>query len=278
MTEAQFLADLLARRLFVHRGEAADRFGGLLSWEQLRCVLASGVIPRGKLRVTQGRRTVSPLVYSDEGRPSLPRLDLLMKHGASLVVTRLADCVPAVAELTGYLTGLTGERVSAGAIVTTGSGGALPPHFDAKDIVILQVEGSKHWKIWEAHVCNPVMGMDTNRPPPDGQRLVFDDELRPGDLLFLPAGCWHQCENGSGRSLHLGIFLEPLTALHALLALVDRLREDKAFRLPLTRAGDPRGRIEAELKDRLHRLADGLSVDELIATLQAGRYPDDDDD
>ena len=277
MTEPELLADLAARRLFLHRGETADRFGGLLSWEQLRGILAAGTIPRGKLRVTQGRRTVSPLVYSDDGRPSLPRLDLLMQHGASLVVTRLADCVPAVAELVGYLAGLTGERVSAGAIVTTGNGGALPPHFDTKDILILQVEGSKHWKIQEAHVRNPVMGMASDRPPPDGLRPIFDGELHPGDLLFLPAGCWHHCENGPDRSLHLGIFLEPLTALHALRALVDRLQEDETFRLPLTRAGAPGSRIEAELKERLHRLVDGLALDQLLATLQAGRYPDDDD-
>ena len=274
MTEEEFLVSLEARRFFIHRAEAADRFESLLSWEVLLDILASGQLPRDKLTFTQKRKTVSPLLYSEHGKPCVARMELLMKHGASVVARALAGQVPVLGELTAYLAELTEERVSVGAIVTTGSGGALAPHFDNKDIVVLQVEGSKHWKIWESHVVSPVMGMAAHAPPPDGQPLVFDDELHPGDLLFLPAGSWHYCENGPGRSMHLGIFLEPLTSVHAVYALADRLQQDEAFRQPFTRSRIARGQAEAALKDRLHRLIDDVSLNELIHDLQRGRSTD----
>ena len=274
MTEEEFLVSLEARRLFIHRAEAADRYESLLSWERLLGILASGQLPRDKLTFTQKRKTVSPLLYSDHGKPSVARMELLMKHGASVVARALAGQVPVLGELTAYLASLTRERVSVGAIVTTGSGGALAPHFDNKDIVVLQVEGSKRWKIWEAHVVNPVMGMAAHTPPPDGQPLVFDDELHPGDLLFLPAGSWHCCENGPGRSMHLGIFLEPLTAVHAVHALADRLQQDEVFRQPFARSRITRSQAEAALKDRLHRLVDDLSLEDLIEGLQGERSLD----
>lgn len=277
MTEEEFLASLEARRFFIHRAGAADRFESLLSWERLQDILASGQLPRGKLTITQRRKTVSPLLYSDDGRPSVARIELLMKHGASVVVRALAGQVPELGELATYLAGLTQERVSVGAIVTTGSGGALSPHFDNKDIVVLQVEGNKRWKIWEPHIVNPIMGMVPHTPPQDGQPLIFDDELRPGDMIFLPAGAWHYCENGPGRSLHLGIFLEPLTALHVVRELADSLQQDESFRRPITRSRTPRSHTEAELKERLHRLVDGLSMDDLIESLQAGRVADEGD-
>jgi ribosomal protein L16 Arg81 hydroxylase len=74
--------------------------------------------------------------------------------------------------------------------------------------------------------------------------------LQPGDLLFLPAGYWHHCENGPERSLHLGIFLIPPTYLHVVKAVTSKLVADERFRLPLTRIAHASelAELEADLK------------------------------
>jgi ribosomal protein L16 Arg81 hydroxylase len=93
------------------------------------------------------------------------------------------------------------------AIVTTGSGRALSLHYDAKDLIIMQVEGSKRWRIYGPPVANPVIGM-ANETPPEGGPL-FDTVLQPGDIAFMPAGYWHECDNGPDRSLHVLLLLDP---------------------------------------------------------------------
>jgi ribosomal protein L16 Arg81 hydroxylase len=82
--------------------------------------------------------------------------------------------------------------------------------------------------------------------------LIFDELLEAGDFLFVPGGNWHRCENGPGRSLHLGIFFQPPTAWHFIKALTSELLADETFRTPLTRIDDASdlATLEADFKER----------------------------
>jgi ribosomal protein L16 Arg81 hydroxylase len=101
-----------------------------------------------------------------------------------------------------------GIRIAdAGAIVTTGRVGALQTHYDFRDLIILQVEGSKRWRIYGPRVVRPARTSYVNEPPQTPPLL--DTLLQAGDMLFMPAGFWHVCDNGPDRSLHLGLFLKP---------------------------------------------------------------------
>jgi ribosomal protein L16 Arg81 hydroxylase len=152
--------------------------------------------------------------------------------------------------------------------VTTGTGGAFAPHYDPQDLVILQLEGSKRWLIHGPPVAFPVGGMPAQTPP--GNAPLFDETLRPGDLLFMPAGYWHHCENGPGRSLHIGIFIEPPKGCHAVKALLPRLLAEEIFRVPLTRFADDAERAahEAALKTRLVEMIDAMSLAEALRDIE----------
>jgi ribosomal protein L16 Arg81 hydroxylase len=160
---------------------------------------------------------------------------LLETAGASLIAPKLDPHVPSLGALCDDVRARIAEGIQAGAIVTTGTGGALPLHFDSEDLIVLQVEGSKRWKIYSPPVANPVKDMP-KPPAPDGLP-AFDEVLGPGDFLFLPAGHWHYCENVPGRSLHVGIFFEPPTGWHAVKALMPQLLAEETFRIPFTRLG-----------------------------------------
>lgn len=82
-------------------------------------------------------------------------------------------------------------------------GGQTRPHFDCQEVIILQVHGSKHWCISpRAAYAHPSVGLLNAAKLP---RLVQEAggimpllpttweeiTLTPGDLLFLPRGCWH---------------------------------------------------------------------------------------
>ena len=98
----------------------------------------------------------------------------------------------------------------AGVIVTTGTGGALKLHRDQQDRVIVQVEGSKRWQIHGPSVSERTPGIAGEFPPKGAP--IFDNFLMAGDVLFLPGGYWHKCENGPGRSLHVMLFLDRPTS------------------------------------------------------------------
>jgi len=142
-----------------------------------------------------------------------------------------------------------------------------------QDIIIIQITGSKHWKIYDCPVAYPVAGMAEQAPPRN--EPVFRDTLRPGDLLFLPAGHWHHCENGPGRSLHLGIMMEPPTGWHWVQALLSQVLAEEMFRIPLTRIGSQteKAALEAALKGRLTQKAAQISFSPSVAEGQRTQAP-----
>lgn len=251
LTEPEFLELLRTRSIRFHRGSGENRYDGLLTWQSLRSMIEAGAVPAEALRVTKEATVVTPVFYLENGKVNGDKLDRLMSSGASLIIAALSPHVPALNALCTSIGDRTAETIVAGAIATRGDGGALPCHYDGNDLFIVQVEGSKRWRIYGSPVQNPVSGMD--EPSKQQSEPVFDEVLRPGDFLFLPAGYCHQCANERELSLHLGIFFKPHTAYYAVKSLLEKLVTEEIFRRPLTRFKNSADRtvLEAEIKSRM---------------------------
>ena len=250
-SEREFSEILRTRTLTLRRSSGENRFKGLLDWETYRSAVESGTVPIGKYRVTKKTRHVPPIFYTKNGKIDKSKFANLIDHGASLVSSRLDRYMPALGALCGDIRAHVAEYATAGAVMTTGSGGALRLHYDNDDIIVLQLEGSKRWMIYGQPVANPLHGMP-EQPKPQSSP-IFDEVLRPGDFLFLPAGYWHHCENGPELSLHVVILFRPPSGLHAVHALMPQLLAEEIFRVPLTRfSGETeKAAHEAALKARL---------------------------
>jgi ribosomal protein L16 Arg81 hydroxylase len=196
-----------------------------------------------------------------------------LDQGVSLIFNRLDKHVPALRALCKSIARDTLEQIHAAAVVTSGRGGALKCHYDHEDLVILQIAGTKRWRVFGCPIGNPVSGIAERSPegPP-----VFDQVLQPGDLLFLPARYWHHCENGPNRSLHVSILFMPPNGRHLMTALVSKLSSDEIFSRPLTRHSNPGVLAEHEtaLKARLVETIRAISLDRFLAERAASRPPE----
>src|SRR6202161_2148214 len=199
LTEAEYLEILRAGKPTLRRGLAANRFTPLLDWATLWKVIESDVVPLKKLLVTREGHDVPAIFYRDQGKLNAAKLASLIPHGISLIATSVDAHVPTLQALCANIRARIGKKINVTAVMTAGDGGAFPMHYDVPDVVVVQVEGSKRWRIYDQPVANPVKGIP--RPPkPSG--VIFDEVLQPGDFLCLPAGYWHHCDNGSQRLLH----------------------------------------------------------------------------
>jgi ribosomal protein L16 Arg81 hydroxylase len=215
--------------------------------------------------MTQGTKHLDPDAYATEGKVDPARLDALLAEGVSIIVSGLETRLRGLIALAGEVRVKLGDRMAAYAIVSTGAGGALMQHYDCEDILVLQLEGSKRWQVHTATIANPVKGQALALPPTDAP--VFDDTIEQGDILFVPAGHWHRCENGEGRSLHLAIGFEPFTGWDAITRLIEQLQFDADFRAPLSRneTQADRDALEAKLKARLTAEIGKLSLRDFLA-------------
>ena len=255
----EFLSLLAARRLTLMRGVEPDRFRPLLDWQTLAGLIARGEHPMSlaEFCVTRDSAVVPPENWlrrdpaNGQNRVELARIEGFMRQGFSLVIQPIDRHAPALGRLCESIRAVVPERIKEGVIVTEGRHGAFRLHYDPEDLIILQVEGSKRWRIVGPAVANPVIGMRAP-PAPDETNILFDDVLHAGDALYVPAGNWHRCEGGPGRSMHLSIFLTPPTAWHALCELTEAMLADDLFARPATRLASPDdlAALEAEVKTR----------------------------
>lgn len=82
----------------------------------------------------------------------------------------------------------------------------FPPHFDTHEVFILQIEGSKLWRIYDIFQLFPLpIGQ---KPPISKDKLgepLHEVTLNAGDMLYIPSGYVHEALTAECSSLHLTV-------------------------------------------------------------------------
>lgn len=261
--EAEFAETLRRRELKVWRGANPARLAPLLDWPALVRMLGSGVFPPARVHMTRGGTEVHPAFYTHDGRIAADRVQQLLDAGASLIVSSLEGYLPAVDTFLSAVRRRTHDRVAAGVIVTTGTRGAIKRHFDPEDLLIVQLEGTKHWRIHPETVLHPVRHM---RMPPAPEGSPITQTLHAGDVMLMPAGFWHHCENGPGRSIHFVLSFTPPSLQQAAERVWRRLLADDDGRAPLTRGERGTNSLdEAAIRSRLVEEISRMSLRDFFA-------------
>ena len=261
LPEEEFISALRRREFFYRPDSNGALYAPVAGWQALKRLIDAGNHPkhRDDIRVTRESVIAPPDRWTHDGKVDTAKLDEFLAKGFSVVIVHLDQHVPALGGLCADIKSRLSEGAHVGVVVTSGTAaGAFQIHFDPEDLLILQLEGTKRWQVFGPAVPNPLRGM-LKRPKPETEP-VFDEVLEPGDMLFVPAGNWHHCENGFGTSVHLGVFFMPPAGWHALKLLIEPLLEEEDFRVPLTRLEDPaaleamEARFKARLTERVNEL------------------------
>jgi hypothetical protein len=255
--EREFLEAHWGRRPLVVPRAEPGRFDGVLSAADVeRLVCASGLrVPAFRL-VRDGSQVPlsgytedipwSPGVLSGTARPD--RVAAEFADGATIVVQALQVHWPAAAVLCRGLEARLGCPVQANAYYTPARAQGFAVHHDTHDVLVLQVAGSKRWRLYSPVVAlplknqkwSPELGAEVGEP-------IEDFLLEAGDTLYLPRGWPHEAFTSDGESLHITIGLHPPSRLDALRAALGDCDDDVEFRETLDRDGN----LPGELLDRL---------------------------
>ncbi len=244
------------------KGTDPARFAPLLSVEALDAHLRTDGARAPRIAMADEARNGSAGVPEEEftlpdGRVDLPRLLQRFDAGASLVVSQFHETHPPLARFCRGLERLFLHPVQANIYLTPPAAQGFRTHFDTHDVLVLQVEGRKRWRVWDGErVARP-----TRRTPwpghmqPEGEPHLL--VLEPGDALYIPRGVMHDAATEPGsRSLHATIGFMEASWAQAIRALVDEAElTDPGLResLPSWRIGE--ADLLPALAEKLARLA-----------------------
>ncbi len=240
-----------------------DAFNGLLGqtdiWTAQTLRLMINRVPVPAADYCQGAQSVGGPVL----RPVPQKVEVFLNSGASAVANEVQSYHPPIAEAATTLARAFAAKVGANIYCSFKGVQAFGPHYDVHDVFAVQTEGEKLWRIYENQIETPV------ELPPDGPetlkwleqsrgRLLSEILMKPGDVLYLPRGQFHDALAVEGASLHVTF---SVTALYGrvLFSLLDgAAMQFPQFREYFPPADQDEGRALAAHLARLGRLVADL--------------------
>jgi hypothetical protein len=147
-------------------------------------------------------------------------------------------------------------------IYVTPRGAGNSPHFDANANFVVQIRGTKRWRLApNTHVPDPTDRWAMNEGPlpaelqgyaltplPTGMPADAEQiDLKPGSVLFVPRGYWHSTEADEDTLALNFTFGQPTWADVVLGALREKLLKDRTWR-KLATGGAPSPALLASLR------------------------------
>lgn len=215
-----------------------DKFSKLLSWTDYNIILSHHKLDFPQIRLAKNGTSIPSqeyISYSSTRRGTvIPKLNSViiaqhLRKGATLIVDGIDELHKPIDDLAKKFEKCLNENFRVNAYAGWGSSRGFDIHWDDHDVLILQVHGHKDWKIFgktrEAPLYRDVE-FDKNKP----NEPIWEKRLSPGDILYIPRGCWHVANPINEPTLHLTFGFTNRTGIDIFDWLKEKLIQHEGFR------------------------------------------------
>ena len=250
------LADFMAHHWddapLVISGRDPDIYSGLLDIDALDTLIhqTCRTLPTFRLvkdgaQIPEAQYTIDGVEWgtgSVSGFMDREAVRALMADGATYVMEAVQRVCPEIGQLSRHFEQQFHCPSPVNLYVTPPHTQGFRPHFDVQNVFVLQLHGTKCWRVYAPHIKRPLPSQAVDGAVPPGE-LLHEITLTPGDLLYIPRGFVHVAHTTSALSAHISLSLLPNTWADLFKALTDSLGADERFRSTL--ALQPSGPAEA---------------------------------
>ena len=213
----------------------------IFGWNGFNTALSRYRLMHPRVRIVQRelRRGDINVNRKDRHGRDMPWIDTTrvyetLNEGGTLVVSAIHECDDALNRVRLNLERLFGIEMGINAYMSLKAERGLGLHWDSHDVLIVQIEGTKHWTIYRPTRFSP-LDRDIEHASDEPTDVFVDLVLEPGDLLYIPRGWWHDVVAIDSPSLHLTIGMQWRTIADYLHWLVDRMLESDIVRRDIPR-------------------------------------------
>lgn len=280
------MADFYGRRpLHIPAASGSGR-AALMSWEKLNALLEiQHYWDEKTLSLWKNGNRITPDLYMEElvamqgkvRRASMAKVEVYLAMGASLVAHAVQQISAELRELADMLAARLAGRTNINVYCSFEGVRALATHFDTHEVFAVHCEGQKVWRVYVDRAEAPLRedtryGRTNSATGPHSGELLFEVVMRPGDILYIPRGFYHDALAGSGGSVHLTFSVTPRSGSKFFSLLEEAAMRDPLFRAWLPEAEQAEGRqLRAHLEALRTAVSNIISSDAFFAEVAASQ-------
>jgi len=204
LDQERFLRDYWTRKA-VHLEDPSRTFDDVFGWDALNAVLSARDLTFPKIKVSRNDQPIASEKFTTDGLVDVQTVLGLFRDGASVGITGAdSDWPPLRAVVDGVYDALL-ESVHTNVYCSPPNTQGFNCHFDLHEVFVLQVEGTKHWRVFKPTVEAPIESWRAKDAPDSSAMPYLDVVLRKGDVLYVPRGHWHYAVAQDSISIHVTV-------------------------------------------------------------------------
>ena len=192
--------------------------------------------------------------------PDPVKVENYLRKGASLVLNDLIYFSNEIEKLASDLQSITNGRCQANLYFSMQSHQAFAPHFDTHDVFALHCEGEKIWNIYENFekdpINHPIYKQELNDKTEKPGKIIDQILLKPGDLLYLPRGQFHDALASKNGAMHIAFGITYLKPIDIFQYYYDQIIINDFFRSDIRQINstDDIKNIHTEITSQLNKI------------------------
>lgn len=272
-TVEDFFANYYEKTYLYLKRDRPDYYKGILNTDDIDLFFQNKSLLASSLRVCKEGNEV-PAYKWNRGKSNLADNDKLFKFfndGNTIIINTGNN---SITKLTNYCQDLERElqfHLQFNIYITPVSAKGFANHYDDHDVIILQTTGTKIWRLYSIPFELPCSKQSHHQFMKDKYELgepTFEQELEPGDLLYIPRGLVHDAITTDSASVHITLGLHPTYRFDLLQEMVSLAQDELEFRkaVPSRMFESDRTGFASDFKQLCHSFIDNLDIDSLLET------------
>ena len=235
LTQEEFFAEYWEKQPFVSKGRPSEFFIPLFSIGDVDRAICYFKPRPGRIDLVTEAGFVRDNFLSGDGTANVNLVIESYMKGSTVILSGLEDTWEPLTLFSRALEGSLNHPIAMAVYLSPPNFQGVKPHYDTQENFLLQVEGSKHWKVYKPlHEFPPVEGSYATVPREKLSEPICETVLNPGDALYIPRGFVHEGMAGDKPSLHITVDVHVRTWFDFLYdALAAMAERDPRFRRSL---------------------------------------------
>jgi len=248
----------------------------LLTHRDVEEAIVSGGLRHPSLQLARDGRFFAPEFFTRSirsgddvftGIPNLERVRAEYRSGATISLPGFHRAWRPLGALAAAVQEQFDHVVHTNVYITPGNAAGFSAHYDTHEVFVLQIAGSKRWRIETPPLSLPHRGQPFDPRSHRSSAPLLQVDLSPGDLLYLPRGFVHETTTSDSFSLHVTLGVTVYTWVELLAEWIQSSRDYPRFRRALPpgfTSGDARQLIKNQLPLIIAELQRVTDYDRLV--------------